>query len=547
MFYPPQTSFIPVTVALSRFFERGDIWGNYPYWYLGSTPFRYLTGPVMPAILAFLHKIMPGFSLFDLSYFVIFISVFVSTIGWGIFSAKLSDQRQIGFLVGIISFIMPWHWISALALSDVSAVLAQALTPWVLLGFRVQGLGHREGLVTSLYTLVPIFAFALLLLTNPVASIPAILGLIILGYFGDKKWGVGLKKAAMVVFLGWLLTLWWFTPGYWLTLFAAPSIGGRSAVGAFWSLVGFLRMLVPVALAFAVVFWAFEKRDKFTKFAVLWLCVFGIFTIFRFLADPKFWMDWTSWVGEVEVGVALLASMLIFRSVRRLKKRSTEVSSDHISHNSVSLRPSLAYNSDIKSNVKPSARFVMFLKWLPSLNFDRKFAIFYFLRPAAKARTAWLCIFTTYIFFAWLFAFQHRSFWLPTKSIEDRVEYKIGKELEAETENWKLKTEKDPVVFLSGSSAFWLNSFFDIRQVRGGVDQGSVNKVWRQVVWEVRGGASTDGSYEALKRLKVGYLVVHGENSREYYHDFESPGKFEQNPLFEKIYEADGDVIYRVE
>lgn len=50
--YPPQTSLMPVQVALARFLEQGgDIFVNYPYWYLGTTPFRYLTGPIPPSVL----------------------------------------------------------------------------------------------------------------------------------------------------------------------------------------------------------------------------------------------------------------------------------------------------------------------------------------------------------------------------------------------------------------------------------------------------------------------------------------------------------------
>lgn len=42
--------------------------------------------------------------------------------------------------------------------------------------------------------------------------------------------------------------------------------------------------------------------------------------------------------------------------------------------------------------------------------------------------------------------------------------YIIGQELSK-----TMKSEE--IVFVSGTSVFWLNSFFDIRQIRGGVDQ----------------------------------------------------------------------------
>ena len=51
--FPTQTSLIPIGVALARFLgERGltAFSSNYPYWYLGTTPFRFLTGPVVPIL-----------------------------------------------------------------------------------------------------------------------------------------------------------------------------------------------------------------------------------------------------------------------------------------------------------------------------------------------------------------------------------------------------------------------------------------------------------------------------------------------------------------
>ena len=49
--FPAQLSFIPVTVALTRFIEANGFVGTYPYWYLGTTPVKYLTGPVVPGVL----------------------------------------------------------------------------------------------------------------------------------------------------------------------------------------------------------------------------------------------------------------------------------------------------------------------------------------------------------------------------------------------------------------------------------------------------------------------------------------------------------------
>jgi len=560
MFYPAQTSFIPVTVAIASFIERHGFSGFYPFWYLGSTPVKYLTGPVVSSLLMALHRFLGGFSLFDLSLGLVVVAFLFSALGWGILAWMLSGRRLYGYIVSLLVLLAPWHWISGFALSEVSAQVTQALTPWVLWVFvrsltargpvssfppasarsrdnstlnlnsmgslRAVGSPSRTATPGGVYPersrrvmflrkfpslpfvsnvncqllvvsrLLPAAVlFALLLLTNTVASIPAIIGLIIIGVVMDKRWEQGLKKAALVIFLGWFLTLWWYPPHYWWTLFMAPSIGGRSAVGAMISLVNLMRGFVPVILAIIVVAWGIRKKSLLDKFALSWFGVFGLLTLFRFFADPKFWMDWTVWISEVEVGVALLIarnfqfSLLNFQSIFKFK-----------------------FNNSIKiSNFKFQIS---------------KLSIFYL--P-----------FTIYIVFGWFFAWQNRHFWLPRSDINQSVEFKIAEVLNENVRSGEL-------VFLSGSTAFWLNSFYDISQVRGGIDQVSQDPRWRQATWEIREGATPEGTERVLAALRINYIVVHTQRSQEYYHDFRYPEKFGQITSLKKIYEQEGDVIYKV-
>jgi hypothetical protein len=125
------------------------------------------------------------------------------------------------------------------------------------------------------------------------------------------------------------------------------------------------------------------------------------------------------------------------------------------------------------------------------------------------------------------------------KDITKTVEYKISKQLE-------LIAKPNDRILLSGSTVFWLNAFVDIPQVRGGVDQASKDGSWRKEVWEIREGENGQKSLEALRRLGVNYLVVHTSDSRDYYHDFKYPYKFENLKGLEKVFEEDGDIIYRV-
>lgn len=469
--YPAQTSFIPVTAALARFAqEGGNVWANYPFWYLGTTPFRYLTGPVTPFLISTLGKVF-NISLFEASFLTVGAALVFSSIGWGFFAWWLSQNRKIGYLVFVLTLLLPWHWAWGFGLGEVSAVLAGSMTPWVLFVFvKVKSL------------VISAVAFAVLLLTNTTASVPAVLGLIILGIIQSKHWDVGLKRVGIVVILGWFLTLWWYDPRFWTLILAAPSIGGKSAFGALFALVGQLRLFLPVVAAILISFWKIKPKTVFEKFSLGWGVLFASMTLFRFMADWDFWMDWTAWMGEVEVGVALLLSSVF---VTRGPVRS-------------------------------------------------------FSFPAsARKQLILLTLFSIYLVGSWMFAFSNLDFWFVQKSIENGVEYKIAMKLNE-------VVEPNETVFLSGSTAFWLNAFSDVRQVRGGRDEASKDQDWTEAAWEIREGEDVEKSIKVLKTLGIDYLVVHDQKSREFYHDFKKAQKFSDIGDLVKIYEDGGDWIYKI-
>jgi len=328
------------------------------------------------------------------------------------------------------------------------------------------------------------------------------------------------------VLIGAILTLWWYTPGYFATIAGAPSFGGKSALSTFVSLLNSLRSFVPVILAIVIAFWKLKPKDTFQKFILAWIVIFGSLTLFRFLADPDFWMDWTTWIGEVELGFALMFGYFLTRA--QMSFQSTE-------------GPWPSANGVIARSKAPSPR--------------KNFIL--------------LTLLSIYLIFAWFYAWQNRDFWLPRTDISQTVEYKtaiwLGQNVKCSPrfagEAGQLspiqQVQGDPeyiegsivncqTVFLSGTTAFWLNSLVDVVQVRGGADQAAVHPIWRQAAWKIREGKSADDAEEVLKLLKINYLVVHTDKSSEFYHDFKDVEKFERIRSLEKVYEEDGDVIYRV-
>jgi hypothetical protein len=105
-------------------------------------------------------------------------------------------------------------------------------------------------------------------------------------------------------------------------------------------------------------------------------------------------------------------------------------------------------------------------------------------------------------------------------------------------------------VFASGGTRFRLNSWFPIPQVGGVFETGLKTRVPLIIGYQVRTdlglakGREAEESILMLRSLAVEYIVVHGPNSEEYYHDYKNPRKFEG--VLEKVWEEKDDAIYRM-
>src|SRR3989344_6045478 len=104
--YPPQTSLIPTLAALVRYIETSSFWSNYPFWYLGTTPVRYLTGPVLPGLLIVLRR-FSGFSYITLIIFVIIITIIISSFAWGILVKYLTNSWKKGIIAIVMTLLFP--------------------------------------------------------------------------------------------------------------------------------------------------------------------------------------------------------------------------------------------------------------------------------------------------------------------------------------------------------------------------------------------------------------------------------------------------------
>jgi len=459
---------------LAQFFSSqglSAVLGNYPYWYLGTTPFRYLSGPILPLLLSILQGLLPGFSIFEIMFGVIGIFWTFGGIGvyWLVKSLKQTkgaeDWQRIAFGAAIFYLfgpIVPFLF----RFSDGLYLIAFSLLPFIL--FEYHKFLKTQTPKSSIVLAIAI-SFVILIDSLIIPSLALGLAAILLATTSWGKIETALKKTFFIFLVAILISTLWYTPGYWLTLLGAPSLGGVGAL----RVAEWLGKLLPTAFALGMAIFSvkfFKRRDALRDFAFYWLFVFGFLTLIRFLSDPDFWLDWTAYGTELQLGLAMFLGVAASRI--RVKKFLTV------------------------------AVLILFLG-------------------------IWSFIFNKFV----LGTFQ--------KNIADTVEYRISRQLREIAKGGER-------VFLSGTSAFWLNSLVDIAQVRGGSDQAAVGSDWRKAVWEVREGKDPQLSLEWLKKLKVRYLVVHTEDSREYYHDFKSAGKFETAKGFKKIYDQEGDRIYEI-
>lgn len=468
--FPAQTSFMPVQVALARFLENQG-WQatllNYPYWYLGTTPFRYLTGPILPSFLTILHYFLPGLNLFEILLSLIGFVFPLGALGVYLLVRELKGDWLSASLAAVFYFfgpIIPFLF----RFSDGLHLIALSFLPYLLILYlKLLKRWQKKTVALLIMTITGL----VLLDTSIIPSLLFAMTALFLAETGWKRVEKKVKRTLLVVGISFLLSTLWYTPGYWWTLIANPSLAGKSLLSVAIS----LPRLLSVALAiFLSIFSArfFKKKNLLRDFCFFWLFILGFLTLARFIADPDFWLDWSAYAVELQMGGGIGLSLVL----TKFKKRSL--------------------------------------------------------------RTYASIFIVTLLVISCLFLVKHKVIGTFQKEIEQSVEYRIGKELVE-------IMEPGEKVFLSGSTVFWLNAFFDIAQVRGGNDKAAVHPSWDKAAWEIREGMEVEESKEWLRKLDVFYLVVHDQTSEEFYHDFVHLDKFDQGN-FECVFNQNGDKVYKL-
>jgi hypothetical protein len=125
----------------------------------------------------------------------------------------------------------------------------------------------------------------------------------------------------------------------------------------------------------------------------------------------------------------------------------------------------------------------------------------------------------------------------PRSSHTDRVEYQLT--------GWIGDHLPGVRVLATGSLRFWYNAWRELPQLGGGSEQGTLNRSGNFAHWHALTSVDIPFVVAWLQAMGTGAVAVHDKTSREVYHDFEKPEKFEGR--LDKLYDnGAGDRIYRV-
>ena len=480
-------------------------------------------------MLAEFHRIFSQTSLFEIYFFLTAFFWLFGGVTLYFLVKTLGQRRQTSLwsaLIFLLGPFLPWLF----PFGNSTYLIGFSFLPLILLLYLRILQKWSRGKVVLLA-----FLIALVLLIDNLILPAVFLGMFSL-FLAVVPWGKiekQLKRTTLILILGFALATIWYTPSYWLNLLSAPSFAGKGLSSVIVLLTRLLSVVIPTFLAIFSVKRFRQRKNLLLSFAIFWSFIFGFLTLIRFLSDPDFWQDWTSYGLELQMGGAILLGMLVSK-ILKLRPAGERVFSQRggtlrsPASDFFGFRFSRDEMPAFYPSSSPLAREALKNRADSPRSYPAPIIIRGFLLGGIVLALT----------LPWILAPQKNLG--IRRNIENMVEYRVGE--------WLAKNVgTDERVYLSGTTAFWLNSLFDLAQVRGGFDQSATHPYWAKASYEIREGEDGNLSVAWLEALGVSYLIVHGQGSEEYYHDFKSPEKFETTSDFTKLFEEKDDHIYRVE
>jgi hypothetical protein len=346
--FPAPTSWLPADVGITKFIDHWGWWQQwYPHWYLGL-PFRWATGPLVPGLLLLFYwsgNHFPGlsvsFSWFNSGLILQVFLVCFGTLGSFFLGQKLFRHPLAGLTTSLVytffpgfvwifpqlwhlpwGILFPWRILGSLVTGSLSSALPIALFPWALfITFIILPSKQRHPPFNPPLTIAIIALINCLLIFADPAIIISYLLFVGLYFFTISAPSNRWQTLIWGLFLGWITSLIWYPPDFWLQLILSPSLGGQPLWRVSIFLLRYLGTMFIVG--WGITRWQpLASLSRQIKWALGLLVIFAALTLARFLKDPDFWLDYTTWNSELLLVIAFLISGLILRAGNRLRRFS---------------------------------------------------------------------------------------------------------------------------------------------------------------------------------------------------------------------------------
>ncbi len=119
----------------------------------------------------------------------------------------------------------------------------------------------------------------------------------------------------------------------------------------------------------------------------------------------------------------------------------------------------------------------------------------------------------------------------------------IASTAEFEISHWLGDHPQGQRIFAPGTIGFWMHAFSDTPMLTGGFDNGERNTFLPDVIYQIYAGDKQETMLTWLKAFGIGAVVGGTAKSREYYHPYAHPEKFDGLP---EIWRDGPEVIYAV-
>lgn len=234
---------------------------------------------------------------------IIFISIPVTALGIYFLCRSFGLEKKFASTASFLYVVLPAIYL-VMPYQNGLKYPAVSLVPFLLISYKdlLKKPGYYKWLINVLI-------ITIILLINSAALLMLLLSLLALIFsLSTQDKGMRVFEMLLALISGIIVSSFWYTPEYWLTLMINPSTGGMPFYHLIiWSVRNLIQIMPVIAVLYLLRI-NHKKYKQIQIFAQLILIAFIILTLIRLLMDPDFIMDWSGFAPEIQIGTALFIS-----------------------------------------------------------------------------------------------------------------------------------------------------------------------------------------------------------------------------------------------